>query len=141
AKRFSTTIRQSVYMFNVFLMPKLELALHYVHGPHTTDWLGGLDRSIIGSITHSSSSPLRLSHTAVALAVGLRLPSWLEMCVKVSELFIRMNSLDARWGLLGRIVMRQSLPSTLNQSTVAKSPNSHSLIKRAAYLAVHHLGW
>ena len=89
--KFGVTIRQAVYMYNVFLMPMLELALHYMHGPGTAACIKQCDRLIIGSIKHAVSSPLMLSHTAVALSIGLLLPSWLETSVKTSELFLRMD--------------------------------------------------
>jgi exonuclease III len=122
--KFDVTLKQAVYMFNVFLMPMLELALHYMHGPEADDCFRKCDRLIIGSIKHAVNSPLQLSHSAVALSIGLLLPSWLETSVKVSELFLRMNDSDARWGELGRVLMRQS------------SSNS-----RAAHLAEQNLGW
>jgi hypothetical protein len=95
--KFSLSIGQAIYMFNIFLLPKLELALHYVHGAGTSKWVKDLDRLLIGCIKHISHSPLRLSHSAVALTLHLTLPSWLEVAIKVSELFIRMNSNDDRW--------------------------------------------
>ena len=139
--KFSTSVKQAVYMFNVFLLPKLELALHYVHGPNTAKWISGCDRLLFGCIKHLVASPLHLSHSAVALITGLRVPSWMEVCVKGSELFIRMNSSDDRWGQLGRVLMRHNVSATVDATTRLHGPNGGSRIARAAYLTVHVLRW
>jgi hypothetical protein len=139
--KFNMSIGHAVYMFNVFLLNSLELALHYVHGPGTSEWIKGLDRLIIGSIKHSCGSLLRLSHSALALSLHLLLPSWLEQAIKVSELFIRMNSDDERWGRIGRLSMRQQCPATVDLTTPLPGPNSGTQLTRAVYLAVKKLGW
>lgn len=97
--KFKLSLSQATYMFNTFLLPKLELALHYVHGSATTKWLNKCDRILVGSMKHAADSPLRLSHTAVSLSLHFTLPSRLEVAVKVSELFLRMNSTSTtcRW--------------------------------------------
>ena len=143
ATRYSMSISQAVLLFNCFLQPKLELALHYVHGTGTTDWLRNCDRILIGYIKHASSSLLQLSPSAVALAVGLVLPSWLEPSIKVSELFFRMNSSDLRWGHLGRVIMRQQCGCDISDadSLRVRRANSGTLFDRCCYLAVHRLQW
>jgi hypothetical protein len=113
ASKFSLPIAHIVYMFNVFLLPKLEHAFRYCSGPDTAQWVRSCDRLLIGCIKHAAGSPIRLSHTAVALTLGLRLPSWLETSIKVSELFIRANTQDQRWGLLGRLSLSRLVPSSL----------------------------
>ena len=139
--RFSVPVGQAVYMFNVFLLPKLELALHYVHGKETTKWLKMCDRLIIGCIKHCVSSPLRLSHTAVALTVQLCLPSWLETCVKISELFIRLNSLDNRWSNLGRMRMRSEWGSTVDSDMALRRLDAATRVARTCSMAVQKLRW
>ena len=139
--KFRVSLSQAAYMFNVFLLPKLELALHYVHGPGTSEWIQHCDRAIIGSIKHAVASPLQLSHTAVALSLGIHLPSWLEAAIKVSELFLRMNSTGCRWGRLGRLLMRQTMPSAVDASSALRRPNAGTRLSRAAHLAVSRLGW
>lgn len=145
ASKFDLSIGHSVYMFNVFLMTRLELALHYVHGPGTDNWIEGLDRMVIGSIKHSCGSLLKLSHSAVARSLGLLLPSWLERAVKISEVFIRMNSSDQRWGRLGRISMREACHTTrcIDQNVPLSGPNARlsTQLTRAVYLAVKKLRW
>lgn len=111
ATKFSLPIAHIVYMFNVFLLPKLEHAFRYCSGPGTEQWVHSCDRMLIGSIKHAARSPLRLSHKAVALTLGLRLPSWLETSIKVSELFIRANTQDQRWSVLGRSLIHGLVPS------------------------------
>jgi ribonuclease HI len=139
--KFRVSVGQAVYMFNVFLRPKLELALHYVHGPGTAKWIHDCDRMMIGSIKHAAASPLMLSHSAVALTLGLKLPSWLEVSVKVSELFLRLNSSDPRWGHLGRMLMRNQCGSIVSSESRLPLPNSGTRFTRAAYLAVRRLQW
>jgi exonuclease III len=111
ATKFSLPIAHIVYMFNVFLLPKLEHAFRYCSGPGMEQWVRSCDRMLVGSIKHAARSPIRLSHKAVALTLGLRLPSWLETSIKVSELFIRANTADQRWAQLGRMTMRRHIPS------------------------------
>jgi len=67
----------------------------------------GYDATLIDCIRHAIASPLRLSHSAVALAAGFLLPSTLEVAIKVSELFIRLNTTDAhdRWNRISRQLM------------------------------------
>ena len=139
--KFRVSLGHAVYMFNVFLLPMLELALHYVHGAGTSRWIQECDRLLIGSIKHAAASPIMLSHTAVALTLGLRLPSWVETSVKVSELFLRLNSTDARWSELGRALMRERLPSSIDAATAIPRADSGSRQARAAHLAVTRLGW
>ena len=55
--KFHVSVSQAVYMFTVFLLPKLELALHYAHGPGTAKWIKNCDRLLIGSIKHIVESP------------------------------------------------------------------------------------
>jgi hypothetical protein len=74
AIKFHLTVSETVYMFNVFLITRLELALHYVHGPNTSAWIKDCDRMLIGCIKHIVSSLLHLSHSAVALTLHLVLP-------------------------------------------------------------------
>jgi ribonuclease HI len=129
-------------MFNVFLLPKLELALRYVHGPGTNGFISHCDAAIIGCIKHAVASPLRLSHSAIALALHINLPSWMEATAKVSELFLRLNSTQCRWGRLGRILMRKVLPSGLADGTAGlPHANSGTRLSRTARLAVDQLGW
>ena len=140
--KFEVPLSRARYMFNVFLMPKLELALHYVHGPGTSAFVKSCDRILIGCIKHAVDAPLRWSHRAVARALGLILPSRLEKAVKVSELFVRINSTQARcgWGRLGRLLMREQLPSTIDSSTTVSHASNETRLTRAARLAVE-LGW
>ena len=88
ATKLHLSLRHSVYMFNVFMLPRIELALHFVVGAGVVEWINSLDRLLIGCIKHLSRSGLMLSHTALALTLHLHLPSWMEVCVKVSEMFI-----------------------------------------------------
>ena len=142
-RKFDVSLSQARYMFNVFLMPKLELALHYVHGPGTRKLIRSCNSILVGCIKHAVKSPLQLSHRAVAHALGLILPSRLEIAVKVSELFIRINSSrpDCRWGQLGRLLMREALPSVIDSSTRSLPRDSNDTRwTRAAKLTVK-LGW
>lgn len=141
AKKFHLSIHDTVYLFNVFLISRLELALHYVHGQGTSGWIKKCDRLMVGCIKHLVSSPLQLSHTAVASTLHFVLPSRLEISIKVSELFLRLNSADTRWGRLGRAVMRLDLPSTVDHTTSLPQPNSGTRNTRAAYLVVKKLHW
>lgn len=141
-RKFEVSLSQARYMFNVFLMPKLELALHYVHGPGTRSFIVSCNRILVGCIKHAVRSPLGLSCRAVAHALGLILPSRLEVAVKVSELFLRINSSqpDCRWGQLGRMIMRQELPSEINDATRFPHESNETRWTRASKLVVQ-LGW
>ena len=141
ATKFQLSIGHAVYMFNVFLVSRLELALHYVHGPGTSAWIKKCNRCIIGCIKHLAESPIQLSHSALALSLHLVLPSWLEISIKVSELFLRVNSSDPRWGELGRIIMRSECPPSIDHSTVLPRPDSGTRMTRAVVLAVKTLSW
>lgn len=96
---------------------------------------------LIGCIRHIAKSPLRLSHSAVALTLHLILPSWLETSIKVSELFFRANSTDGRWGELGRIILRREGLATIDAATSLPQRNGPSRTGRAAYLARTRLQW
>jgi hypothetical protein len=48
--KFSLSLGRAVYMFITFLLPKLELAFHYVHGPGTSQWIQDCDRLLVGSL-------------------------------------------------------------------------------------------
>ena len=98
AIKFKLSVKDAVYMFNTFLITKLELALRYVHGPGTREWLRQCDQLLFAAIGHLVRSPLKLSHSALSLLLGLRLPSRMEQVIKVSELFLRLNSSDTQWG-------------------------------------------
>ena len=79
----------------------------------------------------------------MALTLGLILPSWLEAAVKTSELFVRMNSSDARWAHLGRIMLRQQCGDSI--SAESSLPREASLraarVTRSARLAIDKLRW
>src|SRR5680860_490344 len=49
-RKFDVSLSQARYMFNVFLMPKLELALHYIHGPEARRLIRSCDSVLIGCI-------------------------------------------------------------------------------------------
>jgi len=142
--KFKLSVSQAAYIFNTFLLPKLELALRYITGPHVNEWIRGYDRVLVGAIKHAIESPLRLSHSAVALSAGFLLPSWLEIAVKVSELFIRVNTVDAdiRWSRLGRLLMLQQVGAVVDQRNLSKKDrDTGSRLQRAAAHAVNHLHW
>jgi len=140
--RFSVQPRQAVYMYNVFLMPKLELALHYGSGPRVVQWIKQCDRMLVSSIAHAASASIHVSHSAVALTLGLLLPSWLEAASKVSELFLRINSSDGRWGALGRTLLHHAFGGTIDASTAGlQHGTTQCPMGRAAHLAAHKLGW
>ena len=143
--KFKLSISQAAYIFRTFLLPKLELSLRYISGPHVNEWLNAYDSTLIGSIKHAAASPLMLSHTAVALSAGFMLPSWLEAAVKVSELFIRMNTVgpdSERWGRLGRLLMLEQVGTTVDRlNLVNKNSERGSRLQRAAALAVNRLQW
>ena len=84
-----------------------------------------------------------LSHSAVALTLRINLPSWLEAAVKVSELFLRLNSTDCRWGQLGRLLWRQTMQPHVEAAPMLqrKLNSAGCRLKRAADLATHVLGW
>lgn len=136
--KYRLSIARAVHMFNVFLLPKLELALHYVHGPRVKKWVRTLDSMLIASIRHASSSKIRCSNRALALTLNLTLPSALEVSVKASELFLRMNSSDARWGVLGRMLMRQQCPPVTDATPAASDATR---LKRAAKVVASSLRW
>ena len=139
--KFSVPVSQAVFMFTTFLMPKLELALKYAHGAGTSEWIKNCDRLLMGCIKHAIASPLRLSHTALALTLGLHLPSRMEASVKVSELFLRMNSSDVRWGQIGRLALQYDAAIHVDAASPLHRANSGSRLSRATYLAVRVLGW
>jgi hypothetical protein len=144
AVKFKLSVRDAVYMFNTFLITKLELALRYVHGPGTAAWLAGCDRLLFGTVRHLVKSPLLLSHSTLSVLLGLRMPSRMEQVIKVSELFQRLNSSDAQWGSLGRTIARAHLPSTA--SAHAAAPVLPALercnrVARAAGLLAKQLLW
>jgi exonuclease III/ribonuclease HI len=143
-EKFKLPIGQAVSMFNTFLLPKMEMALHYVAGPHAQEWIHQCDRLLVGCIKHAASINIRASHNVVALVCGLRLPSWLEAAIKVCELFIRLNNEDTdRWCQLGRLLMQAQFPtnSVVAKSTSTMPPKSLCGTVRAAWLAATSLGW
>jgi ribonuclease HI len=144
--KFSLPLSQAAYIYNTFLLPKLELALHYVHGAGVKKWLKECDGLLVGAIKHAIQTPLMLSHTAVAMILGFRLPSWIEVGVKVSELFLRINSKDDRWGRIGRFSLRHECSTIIDTSTVSNRWSQPTIaestrVKRSTYLATHKLQW
>lgn len=144
--KFSLTLNHAAFMFNVFLLPKLELALRYVHGPNTARFISNCDAAIVGCIKHAAASPLRLSHSQVALTLGITLPSWIETTAKVSELFLRINSteLNCRWAELGRLLLHQVLPCGLVAAESRPALpwlNAGSRMTRTVRLASSELQW
>ena len=142
--KFQLSVSQAAYIFNTFLLPKLELALRYITGPQVNGWVATYDAILVGSIKHVIESPLHLSHSAVALSAGFLLPSLLEVAVKVSELFIRLNTVDTddRWSRLGRLLMLSQVGSVVEkQNLVHKSNDNGTRFQRAAAHAVNHLQW
>ena len=131
-------------MFSTFLLPKLELALRYITGPQVKQWISQYDAALVGSIKHAVASPLSLSHSAVALTAGFLLPSWLEVAVKVSELFIRLNTVDTndRWSDFGRMLMLSRVGSVISKrNLVTERQRSGSRFQRAAAHAINQLQW
>ena len=142
--KFKLSVRQAAYMFSTFLLPKLELALRYITGPHVNQWIKQYDAVLVGSIKHTIGSPLSLSHSAVALTAGFLLPSWLEVAVKVSELFIRLNTVEQndRWSRFGRILMLARVGTVSGKrNLVHKDSDSGCRFQRAAAHAVNQLQW
>jgi hypothetical protein len=96
---------------------------------------------LFAAIRHLVKSPLKLSHSALSLLLGLHLPSRMEQVVKVSEMFLRLNSTDAGWGGLGRAILRDQLPLTLTTDVGLPHSDRGSRLARAAYLLVKKLHW
>ena len=141
ATKFHLSIAHAVYMFNVFLAPRLELALHYVHGAGAPAWIKECDSTLFRCITRLAGSPLHLSHSMLATTLGMVVPSALEIGVKVSELFLRINAADTRWSVLGRCVMRAELPCTVDATTPLPRLTKCTRVQHAAHHAVKKLGW
>ena len=60
----------------------------------------------------------------------------------MSELFLRLNSSDCRWGALGRALARAALPAVVDASTaLPRADTGRDRFSRAARLAVTKLGW
>ena len=141
-EKFALSVAQTSNLYTVFLLPKLELALHYACGAGTTPWLKSCDRILVGAIKRATKSPLQLSLTAVALTSGFALPSWMEAVVKVSELFLRLNSTDDRWAAMGRAVVRSqgyasARPDPASRPRIDAAPR----LARAVLLATCRLNW
>jgi hypothetical protein len=107
---------------------------------------GNCDRAPIICVAHTAgSSLLSLSNLAVASALGMTLPSWLEAATKVSELFVRANTPDFdRWAILGRAQLMQAAPVSMSAETISNrgANSSHGgRLTRKLHLAVHKLGW
>jgi exonuclease III len=142
--KFKLSVQQAAFTYNTFLLPKLELALRYITGPLVNQWIKHYDGVLIGSIKHAIGSPLMLSHSAVALTAGFLLPSWLEVAVKVSELFIRLNTIDAgdRWSRIGRMLMLSRVGSLVDKRNLGKKDSDGGCrFQRAAAHAVNQLQW
>jgi hypothetical protein len=143
--KFSLSVGHAVYVFRVFLLPKLEIALHYCTGLGTAEWIKHCDRALISCVAHTAGSLLSLSNSAVASALGMTLPSWLEAATKVSELFVRANTPDHdRWAILGRAQLMQAAPVSMSAETISNrgANSSHGGgLTRTLHLAVHKLGW
>ena len=54
--KFRVTINQAAFMFNAFVLPKLELAPRYVHGRGTSEWVKKCDALVMGCIKHAAQS-------------------------------------------------------------------------------------
>jgi exonuclease III len=139
--KFSVPLHQASYIFNVFVLPSVENGMRYIHGRGTTAFLKKCDSVLVGAIKHAVQSPICLSHSAVALALRFTLPSWLEAAVKVSELFLRMNSTQCRWGRIGRALFRQALSSVLDSTASVPQLQTPTRVGRASALAVRTLRW
>lgn len=138
--KFSVSLKYAVFMLRTFLLPGLELALHYVSGPQASVWVRQCNRLLIACLQHAAASKCSLSHTAVSLSLGFLLPSWLEVAIKVSELFLRVNSSDARWGRLGRALMREAGFAEVTALTPVPR-DSGSRLARTVHLAQTELRW
>jgi ribonuclease HI len=140
--KFGLSVGQASYVYNTFLLPKLDLGLRYICGAQADGWVRSYDAILVGSIKHAAASPLRLSHSAVALTSRFTLPSWLEVAIKASELFIRMNSTGCRWGQLGRRLMRLQVGGEVQRLPHQnKRRSGSSRLERAVALAVNELQW
>src|SRR5690606_10950089 len=52
--KFRLPIGQAAFIFNTFLLPKLELGLRYITGSQTNSWVRHYDSMLVGSIKHAA---------------------------------------------------------------------------------------
>jgi hypothetical protein len=50
--KLKLSVSQAAYVYNTFLLPKLELRLRYIHGPQAAAWIKSYDRTLVASIEH-----------------------------------------------------------------------------------------
>lgn len=85
-------VQRAVEMFNVYLMPRIEAGLRYIH---MSGWLAQFeqwDKSLVRAIGQVCKLPVRFNRGAIATLTGLILPSAHAQVVRISEAFIRCNS-------------------------------------------------
>jgi hypothetical protein len=89
-ERAKLTIAQAVVVFNLYLLPKLELGMR--HARISFSQLDIWDKSIARSIGILAGTFMRkLKPAALAIIIGLKLPSQLDTVLKISDSFSRLN--------------------------------------------------
>jgi ribonuclease HI len=89
AEKHKLGIDQSVLLFNVFLLPKVEYKIRYAYA--NTETLAKWDKIIAASISRLSGLPRKLKPEAVAVVTKVILPSQLAKVIGISETFYRLN--------------------------------------------------
>lgn len=98
--------------------------------------------TLIGCVKHLCKAALKLKHSTIPLCTGLVLPSWLEIITKVSEKFIRLNSLDSRWAPLGRVMMRHYFPPNMDGAAALSVAGRRGARKlRTVQFIMNQLQW
>ncbi len=119
-------VAQAVMVVNVYLIPKLDLALRYINAASTESQMEKWDQSICSCVLSCAGSQYRIGKHALSVLTGLMLPSQYESIAKISECFLRLNncSLSSATGQL----RWQQMQSAVNARATA--PARHAANNR-----------
>ncbi len=100
ALKFNLSVERAVDFFISYLAPKLELPLRFVQP--TSAQCDQWDAQLGAVISQLAGSPRAMKTEAIAVALGLLLPSSLERRIKISEACLCLNSSDEKLAVCGR---------------------------------------
>ena len=126
AIKYHLPVERAVVFLNSFLMPKLELPLRFVQpsAKQCRQW----DSAIGRCLSQLAAAPRVMKAEALAVSLGVQLPSSLERIVKISEAFFSLNSSDKRSAACAR-ARWNAVSHDQRSSKVSRAVRSNELAK------------
>jgi ribonuclease HI len=124
---YKLTLEQAITVINVYLIPKLDLSLHYANTSNKV--IEELDVMIARCLAMCSRVARAIRGVTLSALTGVVLPSQHEILSKASECFIRLNSPALLSCRTGRLRWAEACAATTSSTSTQAYSASNRLVR------------